>query len=355
MSNNLRVIVDRQSFEGWKRVSVTRSIESLSGTFEITLLDKFGSNRWVFVPNITVDIAIGDDQVLRGLIDKISVRESATGKEYTISGRDETADLIDCSAMNTPGDFKDQTIVSLAQQLFSPFDIKVKNQYSGTLVKFPFKLQTGESPFEALNRANEFQGALLISDNLGRVIITQPGATNADDKLIMGNNIAEANMEVDFSNRFSVYTVKGQKKVKNDSGWGSVRKVNFSAEANDEVIGDRRYRPKLFQAEAQATQEAAQNRVNLEASVRASKSMEATVMTRGWHQSTGRLWTVNETVYVNIPEFQMTNRKMLIASLTHTKSLEEGTMTTIKLRREDAYQKLIKKAVRKGTVNSYGW
>lgn len=349
--------IGTEEFGGWKAVSVSRSIESLCGTFEISLLDNFSNDVWVIVPNTVVDIFIDKKQVLRGLIDRVNTVEQTDGKVLTVSGRDKTADIVDCSAMNTPGKWKETDLFTLAGALCNPLDVSVKRELLPTeLVKFPFKLQSGESPFEALNRANEFQGALLISDNLGRLVITKPGLTAVVDNLVIGQNITEAEMSVDYSNRFSEYTVKGQKKVKDSSGWGtSETRVNFEAKATDPVIGDQRYRPKLFQAEAQATQELAQKRVNLEASVRAAKSAEVIVQVKGWTQRTGVLWPVNGIVTVNIPSMQIFLHQMLIAALTYSKSLDGGTITSMTLRRKDAYQQLIKKAVRKGTVNTYGW
>jgi prophage tail gpP-like protein len=354
--SDVTIRFESEEFGGWKAVAVSRSVESLCGTFEISLLDNFAGDVWVLVPNVTVDVFIGKIQVLRGMIDRVNTVVRTDGKVLTISGRDKTADIVDCSAMNTPGKWKETNLFQLAGQLCNPFKVSVKREITpAELVKFPFKLQSGESPFEALNRANEFQGALLISDNLGRLLITKPGLNVATDVLVTGQNVVESEMTIDYSNRFSQYTVKGQKKVKNSSGWGtSETRVNFEATAVDPIIADQRYRPKLFQAEAQATQTLAQNRVNLEASVRAAKSSEVVVQVKGWTQRTGVLWPVNGLVTVNIPEMQLFNRKMLIAALTYSKSLDGGTTTSMTLRREDAYQKLIKKAVRKGTVNTYG-
>jgi prophage tail gpP-like protein len=243
------------------------------------------------------------------------------------------------------------------RQLVSPFKLTIQNHVN-TDVRFKdFKLQTGESPWDAINRANEFEGALIISDSLGRVIVTKPGlsADIVTDKLVYGQNILSAQMDIDYSGRFSEYTVKGQTKVKDNSGWGSERQVNFKASAEDPDIADLRFRPKIFQAEGQATQAAAQKRVDLEASVRAAKSAEFRVTVRGWRQSNKALWPINQFVLVNYPPAQLFNRRMLIARVRYSKSIDGGEITQMTLRREDAYKKLIKKAVRKGTTNTYGW
>ena len=360
MSDDVTIRIESINFTGWKSVSVTRTMENLCGTFNVSLLDRFGSDQWVFVPNQTVDISVGDNQVMIGRIDRVAASISGEGKSLAVSGRDYTSLLVDGSAMNVPGNYKETNLFALSRVLCSPYNVQVINEITPD-IKFPFKLQSGESVFEALSRANEFQGAILLTDRLGRLVLTKAGGraddpTQPTDDILIGSNVLEARMEIDYSNRYSDYTVKGQRKVKDGSGWNSTKKVNFQATAVDPVIaGQLAYQPKLFQAESQSTQEGAQRRVNLEASVRAARSAFITVKMRGWTQRSGRIWPINRLVLVNIPEFQLQYRKMLIAAATFSRSISEGTTTTLVLRREDAYQQLVKKAVREGTTNLYGW
>lgn len=357
MSDRVRIRIGDQLFEAWKQVSVSRSIESLCGTFDISLFDRFDNQQWLFVPNTVVDIFIGNDQVLRGIIDRVSIGADPTQKILSIAGRDQTSDLVDCSAMNIPGKWSQIDLANLTYFLCNPFGIKIRSDVV-TDVLFDFKLQSGESPWEAINRANEFQGALIISDKFGRLVITKPGMSTdpVSDRLVYGKNISKFSLVVDYSSRYSEYTVKGQTKVSEESGWGtSERKVNFEATATDPVIAERRTRPKLFQAEGKATQKSAQNRVNLEASVRAARSSELIVTVQGWRQTNGKLWPINQYVFVDIPPARIENRRFIIAEVEYQKTLDGGSATQMILRREDAYQKLIKNAVRKGTTNTYGW
>jgi prophage tail gpP-like protein len=340
---------------------VTRTIESLCGNFNISLLDRSGAGEWVFVPNLNVDISITDNQVMIGRIDRIAASISAEGKKLTISGRERTSLLADGSVTNLPGSYKETDLFRLARAIGSQYNIQIVNEITPD-IKFPFKFQSGESAWEALNRANEFQGAMLVTDRLGRLVLSKPGGGFYEDEgfvvddLLIGGNILEARMEIDYSNRFSDYTCKGQSKVKNGSGWDATQKVNFEAQATDPVIARQlAFHPKLFQAESQTTQKGAQRRVNLEASVRAARAAYIQVKVQGWAQTHGKIWPVNRFCLVNIPEFQLEYRKMLIVRTTFTRDISGGTTTTIVLRREDAYQQLVKKAVREGTTNSYGW
>lgn len=354
MYRDVSLRIGSTEFTGWKSASVTRSIESLCGSFSVVIYPKEDDDLGKIPPNVEVDIMLGKEQVLRGIVDSISSSLSDRGLEVTLSGRSRTADIVDCSAMNLPGKWKETDLLSLSKSLLKPFGIKVVNELS-SYTKFPFKLQSGESPFEALNRANEFQGALMLTDPIGRFIITKPGTVSAQDSIRYGENVMSAEMSVDYSSRFSEYTVKGQKRVKDSSGWTSTREVNFQASATDPVISSQRYRPKLFMAEAQATETQAQNRANLEASVRAAKSMELRVVLDGWKQRDGSLWPLNSLVFVNLPHFQIEKRQLLITSVTYFKGFDDGATTELILRRKDAYDKLIKKAVRESTVNKYGW
>ncbi len=357
--SDVGITIGSREFAGWKRVSISRTVESVCGTFELEVSDKLMGGDWDLVPNESIVVSIDGQQVMSGLIDRLGVSKTTDRVDMTMGGRDLTADLVDASALNEPGSWQETNLYELARSLCRPFNIKVTNKLDD-LMKFPFTLQTGESPWDAINRANEFQGALVYTDRLGRLVLSEAGKdllTN-EDRLEMGRNIIEASLNVDYSQRFSSYIVKGQKTSKSNAGdgWGSTKtRVNFEASAVDEIIKDKRYRPKMFQAEGTATQEQAQRRADLEASVQAAKSSELKVKVRGWSTLKGIVWPVNSLVYVNIPSMSFSDRRMLIASVNFRKDVNSGTTTDLILRREDSYQKLLKKKVRKGTVNSYGW
>lgn len=350
---NLRI--GTVNYTGWKTASISRSIESLCGSFSLELIDGFTPELWPITPNVEADIDIDNTPVMRGLIDRISPSIKQDSRGLSVSGRDTTADLVDCSAMNEPGTWRNNTVTvtTLARALCAPFDVRVIAERQ-TAEKFTHTIQAGESPFESLARANEFEGALFLTDERGRLLITSPGQGEpATDKLVTGENIIEASAAIDYSDRFSDYTVKGQAREIGD-GWNS-NTVSVKASSSDPIIASKRFRPKLIVAEKTVNTADAQNRADLEATVRAAKSSQVTVTVAGWAQRSGRLWPLNGLVSVNIPELQLTDRKMLITSVNYSKSIGEGSRTIIELRREDAYKALVKKQVRTGTANGYGW
>ncbi len=93
-----------QVYSGWTKVSITRSLENMAGSFDLELTYKWqGSDDKykAFVEPIKQGqpcvVKIGNDTVITGYVDDWVPSYDENQVIIAVSGRDKTADLVDCS------------------------------------------------------------------------------------------------------------------------------------------------------------------------------------------------------------------------------------------------------------------
>jgi len=327
-------------YDGWKSISIQRSLSQLSGSFSISLVDKWRQIGfpWFLKPGIRCVIRIGKLNVLNGFIDRLDVEIKKDDRRIEITGRDLTGDLVDSSATTEPSEFKNVTILQLAQKFLSPFEISVSADVDITPVFTKFTVKQGESIFELLQRAAQNRGLLLVPNELGQVLITNRSSllsqTRSLTPLVQGKNVIEAKAAYDDSERFQTYIVKGQ-----SEGTETVNGLNSTAAIGTATdLSILRSRTKTIIADGSVDVAAAQKRASWENINRAAKSVDAVVKVQGWRQlPNGPLWSVNQLVPVDIGFIGIQAKELLINSVQFTKNLGEGTVTTLNLTRQDAY------------------
>ena len=322
------------AYTGWERVAVTRSIDAAAGSWEV---EGAQARPWALRPGAKVEARLADELVSVGYVDEFEA--SATGNELRIraSGRDATADLVDCSAVNEPGQWFDVDLHALARALAAPMGVPVRREVSLFSLEPVFEtwvVQPGETAWTAIERAARMRGTTIYSGGDGALVITRPGTLRTGLPLVMGaeGNVLTATMKSSHRERYSRYLVRGQR-AGSDTGWGeSVAAVEGSA--LDGAVA--RERPLLIIAEGSVAAEDANLRARWEASFRAARSQELEVVLQGWRQGEGLpIWPVNALVDVDLPPLGLEAR-LLIRSARYTRG-PEGTRTVLRLVREDAY------------------
>lgn len=340
--DEISIQIDGKTYYGWTDVVVQRSLMNLSGAFKIALADTGEGQNWSFATQKSCILRIGNDKLITGVIDSVEFSVDAESHTVILSGRDRTADLIDCSVVadNTakphPGTILNSDIYSIALELIKPFSGQAVLTGSGVSVgeRFArFAIQRGETVFEALDRAAKQRGLILTTDEDGKLVLTLSGDTRATDNLKYGKNVKVASGRYDYSNRFSHYRIEAQ-----SSGDGSTSKWNKSVN----VFGTKmdasvqRFRPIIMNAEAESTLNSCKKRATLEALYRAANSITFQVVVVGWRQADKSLWKLNQLVSVDIPALFL-KEELLIANISYTRSNEDGSLTEFTLMRKDAF------------------
>lgn len=326
------VVIGSQSFDGWERVSITKNLESIANAFSIDLFDRFEEQKaaWPIRPGLSVKVNIGRERVITGRIEQIAPEYNDERRGYTITGRSNPGDLVDCNHEG-PYEYKNISLDKLAEELVRPFGLKVfLSVEPGMIAKFSVK--PDETVFEALDRAARLQGFFFVSTREGNVRLTRAARARAFSSIQQGFNILSAGAVYDDSKRHNKYTVKGQ-----TSGLDEFFGENVSqaqGQAFDRAVT--RHRPLIMTAEGSADSAVAKTRAEWEASSRLAQSTRVSVTVQGWRQGDGSLWGINQIVHTK-SGFLGINRDMLISSVEHSTSSEDGEATTMELIDPNSY------------------
>ena len=354
-NNTVYVIVQGEKLTGWESVRITKTMESLSGSFSLDMVEQENIDRLVDTQKL-LQVYIDDTKIMTSFIDKNNGKVNPNLAQLTITGREMTADLIDCSAINTPGTWNNIKVLRLIEQLLAPvpgssflMDIKSEIDFPTAIKKF--SINTGDTVFEALQKICNLQNVLPITNADGDIILVDTGEASGSttDALVLGDNVKEANSNVNFTERFSNYSVKGESSNPG-GGWGDTGTKIISAygEAIDENVT--RFRPLQIKAEDNVDSAFAVKRAAWEAQIRAGKSQRIKVMVPEWRQSDGQLWEVNKVAPVIVKPLKV-ETALLIVSLTYELN-ESGRFTTLSLASPDIFQPepqpIIKKKVNSG-------
>jgi prophage tail gpP-like protein len=389
---HVTVRIGGTDYGGWHAVSVLRNLENAASSFSCSVSERTTGAQlepWVLAPGSPCSILVDGELVITGYIDTYSPRFDARSHGVEIRGRSRTADFIDGAAIVPGGQFKQLSLGEIAQRLAEPFGIQITSAAGlpapgttegprpypgfvgpmapvtpGTPVEGPrpspdfigpmpplhdVQVQQGETCYALLERLARLQGLLITDDAAGNLALTRVGSRLAVASLVQGQNILGASADLDCSQRFSEYTVKGQRantddRVDGTDATGASNGTSQSAAgatvracigaALDSFVG--RYRPWLLTAETQADDVMCQQRAEWEARRRAGGSTRASVVVAGWRQlPNGPLWDVNLLVPVVAPWLGI-NRVLLISAVEFRKD-EGGSSTRLELTLPDAY------------------
>lgn len=325
----VELMIGSQIWGGWESVAVTRSMEHVSGTFDLALYDRGPDSdmRRDFVPGEGCQVRIDTEAVVTGYIDDFAVSYSDRDHSLQVNGRDRTGDLVDCSPLGDPGEWADAGLQDIAADLCRPFGIAV-TAADDTGARFPkFKIQEGDTVFETIERACRQRRILPTTNGAGNLVLTRAGAARCQTVLRYGENILSGNGSFSMADRFGRYVIKGQQPSFGDTNDAEATTA-VTAEASDG--GVRRHRPLVIIADSAGNEAAAQERVNWEASVRAARARRITYAVAGHREyENGPLWVPNRLVRVEDPLMGFSG-DLLIASVTY-KISEQGSITDLSL------------------------
>lgn len=338
-----KLVVNGGEYSGWKSVSITRSMETIAGQFQLEVSDRWASRAesWPIREEDQCRVVIDDETVIDGFVDVRSPALAGQQVALAYSGKDRAAALVENSGIVTGADvkgnkwtYRNVSVLEFCQAIAKPFGIAVTVQSGLALPKVPqIVAHPGDDAFEMMSKAANDDGVLLVSDGKGGVVVTRRGTTRAT-ALVQGVNVMGAAGAFDMTDRFYRYLIASQVPGTEDDDTGE--QANVIAEAFD--LGVRRKdRVKLIRPEKNYNRADAKRRADWEARVRAAKSEKFQITVQGWRQSSGsELWPINALVTVDIPRLGLRG-DMLISQTQHTVG-DGGRVTLISVVRPDAFE-----------------
>ncbi|TWA90693.1 prophage tail gpP-like protein [Azospirillum brasilense] len=352
--NRVRLLVNGTDFGGWKSVGIAAGIDRQARDFDLSVTDRWpGSDvpRRI-APGDACQVFIGADLVLTGYVDGTPISYDAKSVTVGVKGRSKTADLVDCSAIHEPGQFKGRKVEQIAAELAAPYGVAVLAAVDTGAPIADHQIQQGESVFESIDRMLKLRALLSTDDADGRLVLTRAGSARAATDLVVGENVLTGSASLDCKDRFSEYRIKGQRTADGagdedagDDGDGpDIGAFTADAAATSQVAavqadtGIKRKRVLVIVADGQPDGGTARERARWEAAHRAGKSFETSYTVQGWRQADGRLWVPNELVRVRDPIIGF-DLEMLISAVSYSLS-ESGSVTTLTVAPKAAYELL---------------
>lgn len=333
--------------EGWQSVSITRSLNKVAAGFQLTMprsKQKSNDGMLPLLPGDPVRVFIGGDLVITGHIDVVSARRSDEDHSISIAGRSNTADLVDCSALNSPGQWKDVPLIDIAAALAKPFDVDVVGESDAAqLIIKNFEIEQGEKVSEGIERLARMN-SLLVRDNAdGDLVLGRTGNIRADVVLMHldgpdgnpdpRNNVLSSSGSISMATRFSEVTVKGQD-ASSDATFGTVA-ASPSASAKDTNVP--RHRPLILPADSSANVSDCQRRADWEVVRRLGKSQAITHVVAGWRQKPkGALWHINQIAPVQNSTLGIYG-DLLVVEINWSLDEKSGKRTTLKMEPVEAF------------------
>ncbi|WP_424410372.1 phage baseplate assembly protein [Pasteurella sp. PK-2025] len=209
--SKIELYLNEHIFSGWTSLSVFRSLESMSGQFELGIAIRPEDDVSQIKPGSKIQLKMNGQTVITGHLDSLSQSISSESKDIRVSGRDKTADLVDCSVIHKSYHFKNQTLQQIAEVICQPFGIKVIWQATepGANEKINvWQVEPGETAFDTISKAARHKGVLVTSNVEGDLVFTDPSDTVVGE-FKLGENILELELNDDWTQRFSLYRVVG--------------------------------------------------------------------------------------------------------------------------------------------------
>lgn len=334
--DDLTLTVDGLDYGGWLSVEVARSIEAVAGTFRLGLTERWpgAPARRRIAAGARCSVAIDGETVISGHVDEVQPSFDEGQHGVSVAGRDAAGDLVDCSAIAGSGEWENARLAAIAADICRPFGIAVSAAADTGAAFKSFRIEEGETAWEAIERACRMRTVLAVSDGRGGIVLTRSAAGPAIGTALRDGpkgNMLSAQGRYSDKDRHSRYIVKGQR-----SGDDYLLPPDIAqpkGEAADPAVT--RYRPLIVLAEDQGDGGDFGKRALWEARVRAARARQATIVVQGWRHASG-LWAPNTVVRVS-SDWLAIEADMTIAGVAFRKD-EGGTTSELTLMRPGAFE-----------------
>lgn len=302
-----------------KEITLQRSIDSLCGSFQMTLSD-FSPHDY---SGGLIKVKYGKKIIFTGYVDTPEISFDDSSHDLSLTGRDKTQDLVDCSYIGNHQFNGSQSLLSFADKLAKPFGIQVSSTLDQVPIIKDFVIEPGEGVFEALERAGKSHGVLFLTDGEGNLVLSKP-KRKVGPTLREGYEIKAARSKLDSSARFSNYKIVAQDRDGK----------NLIAQAKNQSI--ERHRPKVIIADESFSQKDLDRRAEWENAVRESRAHQGQLVLDSWVSKEGELWEVGNLVKVSSKKLGFDAELRLISSVSFSYG-EGGTSCSLGITSPDAY------------------
>lgn len=332
--SDAELLVNGRAYSGWTSITVERSIENFAGTFAfgVSALSPSGEAASDLHDGQPAAVRLNGDTVITGFIDGFEIEHDAKKHEITVTGRDATGDLVDCSAAFVTRQWFDQGMLAIVRDMVKDYSIDVVVQTDLGKPFATWNIEPGETIFENIDKLARHRGVLAMSDGAGHLLLTKPGTEVVATRLQLGENILAGKLTRDCKKRFSDYTVLGQRQRDDENSAEDASQPK--GRARDAWCKRKRYTTGYYE-DANATLDTLTKRAAWQSNVSAAQAQRVIITVQGWSHAAG-LWVPNQLVAIDDERLRLSNATLLIAGVKHQLSAQ-GTTTELTLAPRDAF------------------
>lgn len=349
MADTFEIRVNGRRFTDWENSSVNRSIDVNAGEFQFTSTSKIPS-EYPIKTGDAVQIYINGTPKITGFADSTIGRGTKQeGQFITISGRDNTSDLVDSSMPDSVKALEGPiTLQKLCQTVIDALGASITAVVSGnfTIDEFSdeveFVADSGRGCMEFLVAFARKRQVYLVPSGDGNLLIFRPGATVSttailNEKNNVKNNVLTWNVSLSHQERFNRYVVRSQDNFGFDNfadysnGFG----VDRTGFAVDNEIRTSRFL-EIQAPETQNDEETSQTSIEL-ANLRTANSQEYTCKLSGVKQNDGTVWDFGQLVSIR-DDFADIRGTFLIKAIDYDIDLKTGSTVMLTCVPPEAYQ-----------------
>lgn len=302
-----------------------------------------------------VQVQVGTDTVLTGLVDDLNVEVGKQGTQISLSGRDQAAVLVDCSAPLMT--LQEASLEQIVAQVVRPLGIRaIRYQGAAHAARRKVQVEPGMTAWELLANACEANGVWPWMAPDGTLIIGGPdySAPPVADLVLRyngrGNNVERLAVRLSIANRYSEITVLGQ------APGSEIDPAQTKIRATARDRGLRVHRPQIVVDSNCETLAIAQRRARKLLADSRLDSLSITVTVPGHRTSGGKLWTPGQRVHL-VSEPHGLNGIYFLMRRSLQRDRYQGTTTELELKEDGAWvldaqpQKVKRKAGRKKSAD----
>lgn len=334
MADDLTLKIGGRQIGGWVEARVTRGIERCPSDFEIVMTEKYPGNPDAFVvqPGDVCEVMLGADLVVTGYVDRYVPSLDAKAHQVTVAGRSKSEDLVDCSAEWPGGQISGSSALEIATKLAKPYGITVKGAVDTGAPIPQFFLTLGETAYAIIERVSRYRGLLIFDQPDGSVVLAQAGSDKMGSGLVEGKNVQRAAATYAADQRFSIYNVYLlSMDVLQDLGDGG----NLRGQSTDPGVKRHRQRDIISEAGGGGL-DVSILRGQWEANRRAGRSYRIDATVDSWRDTSGKLWTPNAIIPMNLPTLKLPKIDWLVGEVTFKKD-QNGTTADLVIMPRDAF------------------
>ncbi|CNF30190.1 phage baseplate assembly protein [Yersinia similis] len=337
MNDDLTLEVGGRAITGWSKVKVTRSIEKLPSSFELSLMDRYpasGGQQWVN-PGDPCVVKLGNDSVLNGYIDSWDNAITATTHLVSAMGRGKCQDLVDCSAKWPNSVISQSTVLQIAQKLAEPYGITVTSDITDMTIVPTFTLNWGETAQTVIEHVTRW-AALLYYDQLdGNLLLTRVGNRKAASGVALGVNILSASLHTDINKRFVDYTgvtLSTNTVARRSSSGGNNTSVLVRVQDTQlAALFPDRYRNRIVIVEnTMDSPQLVETSIDWEINRSYGRAKVLTVQVDSWRDRDQQLWEINSLIPIDIPALGLRDELWLLSEVVYQKDAK-GTVANMVL------------------------